>query len=62
MVEVVESKLPTERVTISTVDPCDHDSASCPDHPEVMCMVTSRCGKDVAVFLDEDLRNCQMQQ
>jgi len=53
-VEVVESKSPTERAAISTVDPCD--SALCPDHPEAMCMVTSRCGKDIAVFVDENLR------
>lgn len=54
-VEVVEFTPPTtERAALSTVDPCD--SASCPDHPEAMCMVTSRCGKDVAVFVDENLK------
>ena len=49
---------PVERAAVSTGNPCY--TASCPDHPEAMCMVTSRCGKDIAVFVDEELRtvNC----
>lgn len=54
-VEVVEfTEAPVEREALSTADPCD--AASCPDYPEAMCMVTSRCGKDVVVFVDEDLK------
>lgn len=58
-VEVVEATPATiERAALSTVDPCE--AATCPDHPEAMCMVTSRCGKDIPVFVDEEFRtvNC----
>lgn len=48
---------PVERAALS-LDPCE--AATCPDHPEAMCMVTSRCGRDIAVFVDGELQtvNC----
>ena len=58
-VKVVEfTPEPVERAALTSSDPCD--AATCPDHPEAMCMVTSRCGQDIAVFVDEELRtvNC----
>ena len=62
-VEVVEATPATiERAALSTADPCE--AATCPDHPEAMCMVTSRCGRDIAVFVDEDFRtvNCNINE
>ena len=58
VVEITPAPATLERASLSTVDPCQ--AATCPDHPEAMCMVTSRCGKDIAVFVDGDLRtvNC----
>ena len=58
-VEVVEfTPAPVERAALTSSDPCE--TATCPDHLEAMCMVTSRCGKDIAVFVNEELRtvNC----
>ena len=46
----------------SAADPCDE--ATCPDHPQAMCMVTSKCGRDVAVFIDEEFNqvNCNSKE
>ena len=63
-VTVVEFTSPSvERsASLSAVDPCE--AATCPDHPEAMCMVTSRCGRDIAVFVDQDINtvNCDSTQ
>ena len=47
-----------ERSATLPSDPCY--GLTCPDHPGAMCLVTTRCGQDVAVFVDENFHtvNC----
>jgi len=47
-----------ERSATLSNDPC-YD-LTCPNHPEAMCLVTTRCGRDIAVFVDENFHtvNC----
>jgi len=50
-----------ERSATLPIDPCD--GLTCPAYPGAMCLVTSRCGRDVAVFVDHNFQtvNCNLE-